>query len=188
MKCREKYTPSTLWVIYSCINISFINNLGVTLTGLPYIHRYLKMETLHYACKKAATYNAYEVHHMLLTLQERNTPNATLYAIAIALLCFGLLCAGEVRMIQVKDVKVIENEKIKRIHVNFAFAQKRRKSGMDYYVPIDFLPIFKRYESEICQASVKQGRVQFLKNWSVKGKRCVQNTGKHTINKLHKVA
>ena len=79
------------------------------------------------------------------------------------------------------------NEKLKRIHINFAYPQKRCNIGMDYYVPVDFLPVFKRYIIEICQASVKQGRLQFLKNWSTKGKRRVQNTGKHTINKLHKV-
>ena len=35
--------------------------------------------------------------------------------------------------------------------------------------------------------SVRSGKVQFLKNWNNKGKRCIQNTGKHTVNKLHKV-
>ena len=36
--------------------------------------------------------------------------------------------------------------------------------------------------------SVSSGKVQFLKNWNNKGKRRIQNTGKHTVNKLHKVA
>ena len=90
-------------------------------------------------------------------------------------------------MIQVKDVKVTDNEKLKRIHVNFAYPRKQRNTEMDYYVPVEFLPVFKRCISEICQASVKQGRLQFLKNWSAKGKCHLQNTGKHTINKLHKV-
>ena len=129
-KCRGKYAPSTLWVIYSCVNRSFINKLGVSLKGLPCIHRYLKMETLHYVCKKDATFNADEVHHVMMTLQERNMPNATLYAVSIALLYFGLLCAGEVRMIKVKDVVVTDNEKLKRIHVNFVYPRKRRNTGM----------------------------------------------------------
>ena len=123
-----------------------------------------------------------------MTLQERNTPNETLYAAAIALLYFDLLRAGEVRMIEVKDVKVTDNEKMKRIRIIFDYSRKRRNTGMDYYVPVDFLPVLKRNVSEIFQASVKQGRVQFLKNWSANGKRRVQNTGKHTINKLQKVA
>ena len=90
MKCREKYVPSTLWVIYCCVNTSFINKMGVSLKGLPCTHRYLKMETLYYVCKKAATFNTDEVHHVMMTLQERNTPNATLYTVSIALLYFGL--------------------------------------------------------------------------------------------------
>ena len=76
MKCSEKYTPNTLWVIYSCVNTTFIIKLGVSLKGLPRIHRYLEMETLHYVCKKVATFNADEVHHIMMTLEERNTPNA----------------------------------------------------------------------------------------------------------------
>ena len=106
----------------------------------------------------------------------------------IALLYFGLLRAGEVRMIQVEDVMMTDNEQIKRLHINFAYPWKRCNTGMDYYFPVDFLPVFKTYISEISQASVKQGRLQFLKNWSAKGKHRLQNTGKHTINKLHKVA
>ena len=59
---------------------------------------------------------------------------------------------------------------------------------MDYYVPVDLLPVFKRYINEIYQGGVKQGCLQFLKNWFTKGKRPVQNTVKYIINKLHKVA
>ena len=157
MKCREKYAPSTLWVICSYVNTSFINKLGVSLKGLPHIHRYLKMETLHYVYKKVTTFNT----DLMMTMEERNTPNATLYTVSIALLYFGLLCAGEVRIIEVKDVIVIDNEKLKRIHVNFVYPQKRHNIGMDYYVPDDFLPVFKKHISEICQPIVKQGHLQF---------------------------
>ena len=75
---------------------------------------------------------------MLMTLQDRNIPNATLYAVLIAQLYFGLSWAVEVRMIQVKDMKVIDNAKIQRIHINFSYPQKRRNTGMDYFVPILF--------------------------------------------------
>ena len=63
-------------------------------------------------CAKKATFNADEVYHILVTLQEFNMSSATLYAIAIALLYFPLLRAGEVRMIQVKDMKVTDNTKM----------------------------------------------------------------------------
>ena len=62
-------------------------------------------------------------------------------------------------MIQVKDVKVMDNAKITRIHVNFPYPQKQCNTGMDYFVPINSLPIFKRYVSEICSPSVEQGSV-----------------------------
>ena len=36
--------------------------------------------------------------------------------------------------------------------------------------------------------TVRSGKVQFLKNWNDKGNRRIQNTGKCTVNKLHKAA
>ena len=68
-------------------------------------------------------------------------------------------------MIKVKDITVTDNKKLKKIYVNFGYPQKRRNTGMGCYVPVDFLPVFKRYISEICQANMKYGCLQFLKNW-----------------------
>ena len=163
MKWRERYAPSKIWVIYSCVITSFINKLGVTLKGLPHFHRYLKMETSHYVCKKVVTFNADEVHLVWMTLQERNKPDATFYAVTMMLLYFGLLHNGEVRMIQVKDVKVTDNAKIQQIHVIFEYPRKWRNTGMGYYVPFDFFPIFERCVSEICPATLQTNSIwQFI--------------------------
>ena len=40
----------------------------------------------------------------------------------------------------------------------------------------------------LCKKTISSGKLQFLKYWSVKGKRRGQNTGKHTIGKFHCVA
>ena len=57
-----------------------------------------------------------------------------------------------------------------------------------YNTPSTFFSMLKRYMGQNCMNSVSSGKVQFLKNWNNKGKRHIQNTGKHTVNKLHKVA
>ena len=57
-----------------------------------------------------------------------------------------------------------------------------------YNIPSTFFSMFKRYMGQICMNMVRSGKVHFLKNWNDKGNRCIQNTGKYSVNKLDKVA
>ena len=42
---QGRYSPNTLWVVYSCLNSRFIDEYGVNLKGLPRLHKYLKQQT-----------------------------------------------------------------------------------------------------------------------------------------------
>ena len=83
---KPRYSPSTLWVIYSCLNSRFIDHYGINLKGLPRLQKYFKQQTRQYIAKKSKTFNANEIDEVLMTLQEQNTPQETLQGVAIALI------------------------------------------------------------------------------------------------------
>ena len=56
---QGRYSPNTLWVIYSCLNSRFIDNYGVNLIGLPRLHKYLKQQTQLYAATKRDRYDPF---------------------------------------------------------------------------------------------------------------------------------
>ena len=98
----------------------------------------------------------------------------------------GLLRANEVRAIEMEDVDL--NHGMKEITVKFTHKRKQRNDGFRYNIPSTFFSMFTRYIGQICMNTVRSGKVQFLKNWTGKGNRHIQNIGKYTVNKLHKVA
>ena len=78
------YTANTLWVIYSCINASYINRYGLKLNRLPKLKKYLKQKTNKYVAKKSLTFNAEEIQEVLLFLQDKkDDPYATLNKVGI---------------------------------------------------------------------------------------------------------
>ena len=48
---KSRYSPNTLWLIYGCLNSSFIEEYGFNQKGLPRLHKYLKSETQLYVAK-----------------------------------------------------------------------------------------------------------------------------------------
>ena len=185
---KGRYAPSTLWVVFSCVNAYFVDKYGITINGLPRLKKYLKNETSGYVCKKADTFDADQMYSIMTKLQQINTPKSILQAVAITLLYYGLLRSCEVRKIRVKDVKLSERNGKKEILINFPYARKRMNAGMEYNIPSIYFDLYKRYIGELCPKTIAQGKEQFLKNWSTNGKRRIQNTGKGQINLLHKEA
>ena len=116
---EPSYKPSTLWVVYSCINARFIDEFGKNLKNLPRLHKHLKQVTQHYVATKSATFTPEEVDKVLHTMQDSSDMKMTLYGVAIVLLYYGLLRCNEVRMIKVKDVKVVTENSYTFIEVNF---------------------------------------------------------------------
>ena len=182
---QGRYSPNTLWVIYSCLNSRFIDNYRVNLKSLHRLHKYLKQQTQLYVATKSKTFSTKEIDTILMYLQDKKEPKETLQGVAIALLYFGLLRSTEVQMIQMDDVKVEDLGSKKVIEVTFKHERKQRNEGFQYYIPSKFFPMFGRYSEEICKDTVASGNLQFLKNWNKIGRRRVQNTGKNNINILH---
>ena len=76
---QGRYSPNTLWVIYSCLNSRFIDNYGVNLKGLPRFHKYLKQQTLLYVATKSNTLSAKERDTILTYVQDKkNQGNFTI--------------------------------------------------------------------------------------------------------------
>ena len=61
-----RYSPNTLWVIYSWLNSRFIDNYGVNLKGLPRLHKYLKQQMQIYVATKTKTFSAKEIDAIVL--------------------------------------------------------------------------------------------------------------------------
>ena len=185
---KVRYSPNTIWVIYSCINADFIDRFGINLNALPRLKKYLKHISSKYVAKKSATFAPEEIEKILMHLQENVTPKNTLHGIAISLLYFGLLRGSEVQKIVVTDITIMKTDSNPRVEVAFCHDRKKRNNGFKFYVAGKYIPMYERYLKELCPKTVKAGKVQFLKNWNKKGKRRIQNTGKGVVNDLHTIA
>ena len=118
---EPSYKPNTLWVVYSCINVIFIDEFGKNLKHMPRLHKHLKQVTNLYVATKLATFTPEEIHKVLHTLQDSSGEKCTLYGVAIALLYYGLLRCSEARMIKVKDVQIVSEQGDTFIQVNFKY-------------------------------------------------------------------
>ena len=49
---KERYSPNTIWVIFSYINADFIERFGVNLKELPRLKKFLKIQASKYVAKK----------------------------------------------------------------------------------------------------------------------------------------
>ena len=70
---RARYAPSTLWVIYACLNSYFIDKFGINLNALPHLTRYLKGQTHLYASKKSKCFSSEKVHAVLMHCSNSKT-------------------------------------------------------------------------------------------------------------------
>ena len=177
------YKPNTLWVIYRYINARFIDEYGKNLKHLSRFCKHLKQVTQLYVATKSATFTPEEIHKVLHSLQDSSDEKMTLCRVAIALLYYGLLRCSEVRKIRIKDIQIVTEKDDTFIEVNFKYQRKQRKEGFTNHISSSFVPFFRNYMRQIFPKTVESGNLQFLKNWNVCKKRCIQNTGKHMIAK-----
>ena len=112
----------------------------------------------------------------------------TLCGVAIALLYYRLLRCSEVRKISVKDVQIVTEKDDTFIEVNFKYQRKQRNEGLTYHILSSFVPLFRNYMRQIYPKTVESGMLLFLKNWNIRRKCRIQNTGKHMIAKLQVIA
>ena len=54
---KERYSPNTIWIIYSFINADFIERFGVNLKQLPHLKKFLTLQASKYVAKKSDTFS-----------------------------------------------------------------------------------------------------------------------------------
>ena len=140
------YAPSSLYVIYSCVNHWFINTYGFKLNGLLKLNRYLKAMTSTYVCKKSRVFSPEEMDRLLMCCQESNEHEMTLLGVGAALMYYGLLRISDVKKVKIEDVSQDEKG---RIVVKFVHARKRKNPGFTYLIPSLYKKLFLKYESEL---------------------------------------
>ena len=173
------YSPSTLWVIYSCINSYFIGKYGKKLNGVLGLQKFLKGLTSRYVCKKSKTFSPEQMHQVISFATNSKDYEDTLMGVGISLLYYGLLRSIDVLNITIDDVHV-DKTKGKTI-VRFEHTRKRRNEGYTFHIPSIYQELFVRYSEELHQKS--KGSSRFLKNWVARSSARTQNAGKNMIIK-----
>ena len=176
---RNKYAPSTLWVIYSCLNSYFIDSFGKDLKQLPRLSKYLKRETHLYVAKQSKVFKPEEIHKVLLHCQQSSSPKDTLMGVIISLMYYGLLRCTDVLRINVQDVSIDRGGKV---IVKFDHTRKRVNFGFTFWVPHLYAPLYKKYFCELERSNAKRN-TRFLKNYNSKAGTRTKQTGKNMVTK-----
>ena len=142
----KEYAPSTLYVMYSCINHYFISNFGYKLNKMLRLQRYLKHNTSTYVCKKSKVFTSEQIDQILKHSSESHDPKEILTGVGISLMYYGLLRVCDSLKIQKKDVSHQSNG---RVVIKFEHARKRRNAGFTYHVPSLYSDLFKKYENQL---------------------------------------
>jgi len=109
---------------------------------------------------------------------EENNHNLTHLGVTVSILYFGLLRCCDATKLEVDDVTIEESG---RVVINFEHARKQVNHGFKFYVPAVYENLFKKYLSQLKKE--KNGKTRFLKNWNMKSKTRVQNTGRDKVGK-----
>ena len=84
------YAPSTLWVIYSCVNSWMIENKMSDLKHKPLLKKALKFKTDRWVAKKAEVFSPEDVHNVIMHYGDSKDHRDRLRAVTILLLYYGL--------------------------------------------------------------------------------------------------
>ena len=186
----DKYSPSTLWVIYSCVNSWMIENGHPDLKYKPLLRKVLKFKTDRWVAKKANVFSPEDVHNCVMHFSKDTNPKTGpknfQRAITILLLYYGLLRVDDVLKIQVKDVKLNKEGKFE---ISFFYQRKRFNNGFTYTIPAIYTHLITRYIKELKpQVPNQKKNLRFLKNWNVRGKTRIQNAGRNFVDRVAKDA
>ena len=140
------YAPSSLYVIYSCINHHFITANGFKLNSMLRLQRYLKLNTSTYVCKKSKVFSSEQIDILLKYCSISKNPAETLMGVGVSLMYYGLLRVCDARKVQMKDVS---HDKSGRVIIKFDHTRKKKNEGFTYHIPSLYQGLFSRYESEL---------------------------------------
>jgi len=172
----EKYAPSTLWVVYSCVNSYFIEKFGRNLKEFPRLTKFLKNKTHRYVTTKSKVLTPEEVQEGLMTCMNSKDEMKTHLGVSVAFLYFGLLRSCDLLKVQMNDVSVDKNG---RTTVSFMHQRKRINHGFEFYIPAIYRPLMDTYLAQLKPET--KGKSRFLKNWNSKAGYRVQNTGRDKV-------
>ena len=185
---NREYKPSTLWVIYSCINSWYNIEHNFDLKEQKGLRKLLKKWTEHHVATKAAVFGPDEVHKIVMNWGASLDPKKELGAVAILLSYYGLLRMADLMKVTKKDVSYDVRERCWR--VDFNHDRKRRNNGLTYLIPNDYNYIMQQYYIHLADHD-KQKQLhepRFLRNWNVKAKMRIQNAGHGNISKIARMA
>ena len=169
------YGQGSLWSIFSALNSRLKRKEGKDQKHMVRLMIVMKDMTGDYVAMKACVFGADEIKEVLVNL-DVEVPKELLAKVGIALLFFGMLRQGEVMKLKKGDVSVGKTG----VHVDFPYATKTRTTGFSYLIPKYLMEAFKVYLGQVSAVPVNE---RFLKNWSVKGKKRIQNCGVNMVKK-----
>ncbi len=183
LEINANYAPSTLYVIYSCINSWFIMNHGYKLNNCLRINRFLKLTTSTYVANKSKVLSADEIDILLKFCMKSTFHEDTLLGVCLALQYYGLLRVADVLKVQVKDVTCEKNGTIK---VTYNHMRKRINPGFVFYIPAMYQQLFHTYMNQL-DPNFKPDS-NFLKNYTEFEYKRINNMGYKKASNLIKKA
>ena len=135
------YAPSTLWVIFSCINAHYKMKYQINLNTWNRLREYLKNKTKDYIANKAAKFENDQIDKAVLMYFDSEDYRKLLAAVTILIAYYGLLRMADRMKIIPKDVQY--NKKEGYYQVVFNYKRKRRNQGLTYLIPSCYDIIFK---------------------------------------------
>ena len=180
----QEYRPSTLWVIYSCINSWYSIEKNVNLKSMKALRKFLKSKTEHYVGTKAAVFSPEEIHKMVRYYGNSDLPRSQLCAVTILISYYGLLRMNDVLKVKARDVSF--NEKENCWEVKFDYQRKRRNEGMTYLIPPCYNKIMSRYIDQLADWDPKSNKPEprFLRNMHAHSGTRIQNAGPSNLSKF----
>ena len=187
-ECSNVYAPTTLWVIYSCVNKMFILNWKENLNNWPRVRDYMKAKTLMYVAKKAATFTAEEIDDALTHYTLSDDHHDRLAAMHIILSYFGLLRLSDVLKVQKKDLSWDRHDRCWK--VTFEYSRKRKNPGFCFLIPKKWSAFVTSYFNEVddIDYSPTDHKVppRFLRNYHKVKMRRQQNAGENNLSQIAK--
>ena len=97
-------------------------------------------------------------------------------------------CIQMRQQLEVKDCRIINQKRRENDHCIIFTQSKKRNEIFVYNVPTIYWDMCNIYQGQTCKKAVENGKIQYIKNWNLKGKSQIQNMGKNTVNKRHAIA
>ena len=107
------YTPSTLWVIYSCVN-SWMIEKKCLISNTSLSSERLEFKTDRWMAKKAEVFSPEDVHKVIMHFGVSKDPKNCLRTVTILLICYGLLRVDDSLKIEKKYLKLNKEGKYAR--------------------------------------------------------------------------